>query len=1070
MVVLLDVCARPVLRQTEREIRKSASGTSPDDAGRAQAGQCGVAARPAELLVGRDELVERLSAALGGSDGRHRLTLVAGEAGIGKSSLVGAVVAATALDGAAVGWGTCVAGRSVPGYWPWTQALAELVRAIGVGRARAVAGEDAGQLATLIPDFGAAAVTEMTDRDRLLVWDAIGRFLDALGAGQRIVIVLDDLQWADESSLALLDFLVASRPHGTARVLGAYRGDEVTADLQPHVARLVSHATHLIVPPLDRDAVAEIVRRVAGPAVGTDAIERIARRAGGHPLFTRELALLAAAGGAHDEIPLAVRSAIARRLEQLDATDRRVLDLAAVLGTPVRRDVLAAIVGLPADEMAQVLHESVGAGVLAAGKPPRFAHDLYREAILDGMAPTARTQLHHAIADELERRAERDVDITPAQIAFHTAAAIAVDGPERAARWALAAADHDRASVAFAEAAGHLRRWRAAVADAGVDVDDRLLLDVLLAEADALGRVGESVAARGLLRLARDTAARCGSSAHLARVALGTARLGGRFATRRDEVVAELETARQAVAAVDVVLEAQVTAALARELQHSVPDDRPRAGPLSERALELGRATGDAPTLLECLFARHDVLWTPGAAAQRAPVAREIVEEARRCGDEERLADGLLLVANALLEQGSAAFLADLRECLAILDRLGQPRHRYVAQTRTAALALLRGELDTAEGLIDAAAALGGRIREPDTGNVAMSQRLELVRARGEPDELQAFADQAVAHWSGAAVHAHAVAAGFNARAGQLDAARQHVATVEDLGGWQIDRSYLWSVFVRELAVAAIALGDDALCTALFDDLLPISTSCGVNGALVAFAGSHAHTAGLLAAALQRGDATELLEHARETYRRLGAVGWLAELDTRIAAAPRSVMRRHNGMWEIQYRGGRATVRDLKGLADIALLLSRPGQDVHVLELMGAPAFGTAGDELVDRRALDAYRRRLTELEDDHDEASSHHDDERLVRIDVERERILGELRRVTGPAGRARSFANRPAERARKAVAARVRDAIRKLRSDIPELADHLDAALVTGTYCRYRPEPGTAWHIEADRGTARR
>jgi hypothetical protein len=137
---------------------------------------------------------------------------------------------------------------------------------------------------------------------------------------------------------------------------------------------------------------------------------------------------------------------------------------------------------------------------------------------------------------------------------------------------------------------------------------------------------------------------------------------------------------------------------------------------------------------------------------------------------------------------------------------------------------------------------------------------------------------------------------------------------------------------------------------------------------------------------------------------------------------------------------------------------------------MGAPAFGTAGDELVDRRALDAYRRRLTELEDDHDEASSHHDDERLVRIDVERERILGELRRVTGPAGRARSFANRPAERARKAVAARVRDAIRKLRSDIPELADHLDAALVTGTYCRYRPEPGTAWHIEADRGTARR
>jgi hypothetical protein len=1024
-----------------------------------------VTASSSELLVGRDELVGRLAAALDDTGRRHRLTLVAGEAGIGKSSLVGAVLAGTAGNGAAVGWGTCVAGRSVPGYWPWTQALEDLVRTVGVNRALAAAGEDAGQLATLIPNFGAAAVTEMTDRDRLLVWDAIGRFLDALGADRLIVIVLDDLQWADESTLALLDFLVASRPHGTTRFLGAYRGDEVTADLQPHLARLVSHATHLIVPPLDRDAVAEIVRRVGGTAVGEDTIDRITRRAGGHPLFTRELALLAAAGGDDDEIPLAVRAAIARRLDQLTATARRVLDVAAVLGTRLRRDVIAATAGLPADELDKVLNETARAGVLAVGGQPRFAHDLYREAILDAMAPRDRTELHHAIANELETRASRDVDITPPEIAFHTAAAIAVDGPERAARWALTAAEHDRASVAFAEAAGHLRRWRAAVAEADVSVDDRLLLEVLLAEADALGRVGESVAARGLLRLARDAATRCGSSEHLARVALGTARLGGRFATRRDEVVAELENARLAVATVNVALDARVTAALARELQHSVPDDRPRAGPLSERALELGRATGDAPTLVECLLARHDVLWTPGAADQRAPVAREIVEVARQCGDDERLADGLLLLANALLEQGSAAFLPALQEGLSILDRLGQPRHRYLAETRRAALALLRDELDAAEGMIETAVTLGERVREPDTGNVAMSQRLELVRARGNPNELRVFADQAVAHWSGAPVHGHAVAAGFNARAGQLDAARQHIATVEDLGGWKVDRSYLWSVFVRELVVAAIALGDDALCTALLNDLLPISDSCGVNGAMVAFAGSHAHMAGLLATALDRDEAPTLLQQARETYQRLGAAGWLAELDTHGTAASASVMKRRNDMWEIHYRGHRVTVRDSKGLADIALLLSRPGQDVHVLELMDTPSFTTTGDDVVDRQTLDAYRRRLTELDDDYNEANAHHNAERLIRIEAEREMILGELRRVTGPTGRARSFANRPAERARKAVAGRVRDAIKKLRNDHPELADHLDATIVTGTYCRYRSESTTTWHVGGDR-----
>jgi ATP/maltotriose-dependent transcriptional regulator MalT len=320
-----------------------------------------------------------------------------------------------------------------------------------------------------------------------------------------------------------------------------------------------------------------------------------------------------------------------------------------------------------------------------------------------------------------------------------------------------------------------------------------------------------------------------------------------------------------------------------------VAADRPRAGPLSERAITLGRAGAAPGTLITCLLARHDVLWIPGSPAERIDLAQEIVAVAGRAGDAERLAQGNLLLANALLESGSAAFEPALAECLRVLDRLGQPRHRYTAATRRAAIQLLRGDLESAEAAIEDAAELGSSIREPDTDNVRMSQRLELVRARGNPDELREFADAATEHWTGAPIHAHAIAAGFCARAGDLQAARHHATIVADLGSWGADQYYFWSVGVRELARAAIALDDRTTCESLLADLTPIAKTCAVNGAVVAFAGSHGHVAGLLAAHLGDASARPFLADAAAMYRRLGAHAHLAELEapSKVPVGPR---------------------------------------------------------------------------------------------------------------------------------------------------------------------------------------
>jgi hypothetical protein len=243
----------------------------------------------------------------------------------------------------------------------------------------------------------------------------------------------------------------------------------------------------------------------------------------------------------------------------------------------------------------------------------------------------------------------------------------------------------------------------------------------------------------------------------------------------------------------------------------------------------------------------------------------------------------LLLLANALLEQGSPAFLVALDECLSQLEKLGQPRHRYTADTRQAALALLSGDLDDATDRIERAAEFGHRIHEPEAALVRMAQRLELVRARADPGELTIFAKQGLSAWAGAPILANALASGFLARASDLSGARRHMATVIDLGEWGADRSYLWSVLVRELSVAAIALGHDALCRQLLADLLPVASTCGVSGAVVSFSGSHAHTASLLSAALGY-ESAPLFALARDAYSRLGAAGWIAELDRQQAA------------------------------------------------------------------------------------------------------------------------------------------------------------------------------------------
>lgn len=980
-----------------------------------------------EELVGRDVPLRQVRRALPSGT-----LFVRGETGLGKTALLRAAVSGA---DAHLGWGTC-AESGAPGFWPWTQALTGLARAVGRERALAAAGPDRGLLSALVPALGEPS-TQQTDRDRLLLLDAAVSWLHALAADRSCVVVLDDLQWADDSSLALLEQLV-SRPRTTSlALLCAYRPDEAT----PQLARVASQSEQLALTGLARPAVAELLTRSLGVPASEDLVDRVYARAAGHPLFTRELAL------ADGVLPDAVQQAVARRVGRLPATTQDVLTTAALIGNALLPDVLSDVHGDRA-LVEEAVDVAVGAGIIVRGDPQRFAHDVFREALAHAIPTPTRALRHAAVAAALDERAARGGEVSASEVARHHRCGLPHGDVQRAAHWALLAVSEDLQALALGEAAGHPRRLRGAVAAAGLALPDALQTELLLAEADALARSGRPSDARGLLRAARSLATRGGDAERQARTALAAAALGAQFATRRDELVSELEEALAVVT--DVGLRAQLTAVLARELQHSVPEQRARSGPLTEEALEMARGTDDPAVVRACLLARHDVLWTPGAHGHRAAVAEELVDLLRGRGEPRWLAQALLLQANALLESGDPGFAPVLSEALALHEETDD---RYTVLTRQACLALMHGELDAAEHLIAQAAELGGRQREPDTENVRMSQRLELVRARGDASELAAFADEAVAHWTGAPVHAHSVAAGFRARAGDLGAARRELDVVQALGSWRSDRSYLWSVYVRELATAAVALEDVAVCAALLEDLTPLTGACGVNGAVIAFAGCHSRTAGMLAAALgDEAGARALLAEADGVETRLGVL-----VPTPSAL---SLLRRQGRSWLVAYEGLSASVPHGKGMQDLATLLARPHRDVHVLDLMQSGLVTDAAGPALDRPAVASLRARLEALSAQRRTAEESGDEQHLLRVESEHEALLAELGRATALGGRSRGLGASTTERARKAVAGRLRDAVRRIDEVLPGLATHLSQTLVTGVRCRYAGD--VRWQVE--------
>lgn len=341
------------------------------------------------------------------------VVVIRGEAGIGKSRLLAAFLEAAGVRGVRVLLGGCIStAASTTAYGPLADALGRLIRdepalaALWMSAVR-------GGLAQLLPAAGLAAEGPAEGLDRALL-EAIGAL-----AGPPLVLAIEDVQWCDASTRAILERLVSRRDTQGLLLVLTLRTDEpaVPAEVSGWVHRLGSGpaASSLDLLPLDAGSVEGLATQVLGAAPSPAVLERL-RRGGGNPLFVEQL--LREPG---DALPNTVRQLAVDRLASLPGRTQRVLRAAAVLAASeadIDEDDVSALTGLAGDTVADALRSGSAAGLLlVGGSGVRFRHMLLRDAVDGELLPAERRRLHTLAADRLEAR-HAGVS-TAARIAYH---------------------------------------------------------------------------------------------------------------------------------------------------------------------------------------------------------------------------------------------------------------------------------------------------------------------------------------------------------------------------------------------------------------------------------------------------------------------------------------------------------------------------------------------------------------------------------------------------------------------------------------------------------------------------
>jgi class 3 adenylate cyclase/tetratricopeptide (TPR) repeat protein len=857
---------------------------------------------PAAGFVGRTGERAVLSDALKNvvSEGRHRLVLIGGEPGMGKTSLATDFARAAHRDDAIVLFGRADEELAAP-YGPWAEALTHLANCAPDSLLASLT-PHAGSLVRIVPALATRLgrsddpPTADPEAARYLLFGAVTAALAVASQLAPVVLILDDLQWADAPSLQLLRHVVETTETLRMLVIGTFRESHLPAghplaDLLGALHR-ESGTERISLRGLDDLELLAMMEGAAGHEMDEDGLvlrDALVAETDGNPFFAGELLRhLVETGAIYQEggrwvgsvdlrgggLPVSVREVIGRRVARLGEATTRVLAIASVIGRDFDLSLLVAVSELDEDALLDVMDQATEAILIDNVRANRytFVHALIEHTLYESLSPTRRARLHRAVAEAIEAQARGRSDLRAAELAYHWAQATAPEDLDKAVHYAQAAGDEALTRLAPDEA---LRWYSQALArlEQRLNGPDERRCQLLVGLGNAQRQSGNPTYRQTLLdaaHLAQDL----GDTQLLVEAALANNR--GIFSVLGvvdAERVTVLEAACNALEGTDSAEQARLLGLLASELTFGGDFDRRKA--LAARALDIARQSGDLATLVRVVNDTLISINVPEGLSESLALSAEASAASQGLGDPILQ---FWSSAQGCVHRYQAGEVAEGDEALsrvqAIADRLGQPVLRMQAAGLAAARATLAGDFDDAEQLALQAAEFGNASAEPDIAAAFFAQLGVIRFMQGRSDEIVDLAVQVAAENLGVPTFSIFIAM-MHCDLNHPDEARAVLDPFVADDFASVPKDMIWLTAMHSASYVVSELGWVEPAEALMDRLRPFAGQIVCVGAVTW--GGVSYALGLLAATLDRyDDADAYFSQSAATHERIGAAWGLA--------------------------------------------------------------------------------------------------------------------------------------------------------------------------------------------------
>ena len=583
--------------------------------------------------------------------------MIAGEPGIGKTRTAQEFSEHAVQRGAGVLWGRCHEEAGAPPYWPWVQIIRSLLQARTPEAPLGDLGPGAADIADLAPEMrdrlpgsGSGARLKDTPEARFRMFEAIRRLLAVACGNQALVLVLDDLHWADAPSLRLLEFLAPEIADIPLLLVGTYRATELSrqhplSNTLGGLAR-APHIDRVDLPGLSVEEAHAFITAAAGTKPPAWFTRSLHQQTEGNPLFLREIVrfleqqgILNAEIEAPDaalprviRVPEGLKEVIGRRLNLLSPACNEVLALASVIGRNFSLDVLMrAATPLGADELIEALDEALAAHIIndAGNRRYQFTHNLVRVTLYDELSASVRRRMHRTVGTALEALGGDRRAVLP-ELAHHFSAGGDVD---RGIDFAVRAGQSADALLAFEDAAQFFQMALDTLA-LGTAADGVARCRLLFQLGEAQRKSAEFTRAQSTLREAAEAARDLNLPELLAKAALAYERISWRIGRPADAAPEGLlADALRLVPETEIKLRVELTGALARSLLYAGSEKEARER--LDFAIAVARKSGDQALLARTLEYLFDFPWGPDGTRNLLALAGELLEAAVRSGNTE---------------------------------------------------------------------------------------------------------------------------------------------------------------------------------------------------------------------------------------------------------------------------------------------------------------------------------------------------------------------------------------------------------------------------------------------------